>query len=236
MLSDNSVIKLRKSPRKSTEVGKWYSDSQKIEAVKLWLVTGNLKVVAATLDIPYVTVRDWRYTNWWSELTSEIRTEGSFQLSNKLKKAAERALEVSVERLENGDWIMNQKTGEMVRKQVSMRDAVLMSTQFLDRQKQLEQRPIDEANNQKIQDRLASLADAFARFAGGKVIDAVYDERPEGLQEGVQLGEDQSTPQIEGPGGEDTSPEECGEEDGESTYFDASGSQETNYRGGNEQP
>jgi len=222
MLTDHVPFKKLKSPLKKKENTHWYSDSQKMEAIKLWLITGNLKVVGATLNIPYPTLQDWRYSNWWSELVTDIRTEGSFQLSNKLKQAAERALEVSVERLENGDWLMNQKTGEMVRKPVAMRDAVIMANGFLDRQKQLEQRPVDEANTRKIQDRLVSLAEAFARFAGGKVIDAIPNEREEGLQEGGELGENQGPQALEGPNGEDSSSEDSGEEDWEPTQFNAS--------------
>lgn len=220
MLTDSPRVKQIRTRKKRPLGGKieyWYSDSQKTEAVKLWLVTGNLKIVSATLDIPYDTLKTWRYSNWWGELTTEIRTEGSFQLSNRLKTIAERALTEIEDRLENGDWVLNQKTGQMQRKKVGAQVAVNVASTLLDKQKVLEQRPIDELNNQKIQDRLVALADAFAHFAGG-TFNAISKERSEGLQAGTSVGASEETPQIEGPRGEDSSPEDDGEGIGELAY------------------
>lgn len=193
---DRKITKHRK-PRE------WYSDSQKVEAVKLWLMTGNLTQTAATLDIPLYTIREWRFTNWWAELVSDMRTEGSFTLSNKLKQAAEKALEVSMDRLENGNWVFDQKNGQLLRKPVNLQDAVNMTNSFLDRQQQLEKRPVEEANNQKVQDRLVALAEAFARFAGGKIvedsgtpheaIEVQGREKPEG--DGYSSAEQDGTPE-----------------------------------------
>lgn len=158
----------------------WYPDAVKLEALKLWLISGNLKTVGASLGIPYPTLQVWRYSDWWSQLAEEIRTEGQMQLSNKLKTIAERAMDETLDRLEKGDWVLNQKTGKMERKPVAMRDAHRVAESFTDRHIRLDAKPQEAINNQKIQDRLQNLAIAFEQFAKKtkkiEVVDAVQIE------------------------------------------------------------
>lgn len=167
MLTDSEHLKAKRRPRKAKEPDKrrWYSDSEKIEAVKLWLIVGNMPVVAASLNIPLPTLKQWRYSKWWEELVQDIRAEKTLQLSNKLKTIAEKALDITIDRLENGDWIYDQKTGELRRKPVVMRDAMQVANSYLDRHVKLEEKPFQEQAQQQVQDRLAALAEAFAKMA-----------------------------------------------------------------------
>ena len=211
MLSDKITQVRTIKKRKTSEVGRWYSDSQKLEAVKLWLVTGNLVVVSAALNVPLPTLKSWRYTDWWGSLVTEIKTEDSFKLSSKLKKIADRALDETMDRLEKGDWIYDQKTGEMRRKPVAMRDAHLVAIGLTDRAVSIDKKPREEENNQKTQDRLLALAEAFANLANKtrtvEIIDAFSEERQEGLREGASVGtEARSREKIEGSSREGSSP------------------------------
>jgi hypothetical protein len=186
MLSDSENLKKLPSPKKKKKSEKstrhWYSDAEKLEAVKLWMVVGNLPTVAASLGIPFDTVKTWRYSKWWNELVTELRTENTIKLSNRLKKIAEKALDVTMDRLENGDWIYDQKTGEMKRKPVVMRDAMNVAAGLLDRQAKLDDKPQDEAAKQQIQDRLTALADAFAKMANKTRVLEVTDVTPKVLE------------------------------------------------------
>jgi len=205
-----------------------YPDSTKTDALKLWLVTGNLKQVAASMNIPYDTLKVWRGSKWWNELSSEIRTEGHLQLSAKMQTIANKAMEVTLDRLENGEQVLDQKSGQILTKPVNMRDAHQVAVSFQDRALKLQSSPQEEAHQLAVHDRLAQLADAFSKMAGTKprpevidgtfkditpanpseagdqsqeedtspedeVLDALHDEREEGLQEGGELGEDQET-------------------------------------------
>jgi hypothetical protein len=232
MLSDKA--KTRKNPKKRPTGnlirGMPYSDNQKLDVVKMWLITGNMMQVSAALGIPYETVKTWRYSKWWDEVVQELRTENTIQLSQKLKKIADKALDVTLDRLEHGDFFYDQKTGEIVRKPVVMRDAYMVAVGNLDRHIDLDRKPQEEAAQQKTEDRLAQLAEAFAKFAGKakkiEVLDAVYEEREAGLQEGAPLGKNQSEVSGWGSGEEGPSSESDGEEDWEQAQFDARGSQE----------
>ncbi len=232
MLSDK--LKTAKSPKprkKNDTVRRWYSDSQKLEAVKLWLLTGNMPVVAASLNIPLPTIKEWRYSKWWDEVVAEIKSEKTLQMSNKLKAVAEKALDITLDRLENGDFIYDQKTGQIVRKPVVMRDAMQVANSFMDRHLVLEKKPLEEKAQQQVQDRLLALADAFASMAKKtkriEVVDAIYDERQEGLQERIGVGTQEEALTIEGSCEESSSSESGGEEDGESSVKYARGSQES---------
>lgn len=143
---------------------KSYPENTKIDAVKLWLVTGNLTTTAAALKIPYDTVKTWRYSKWWEDLSVEIKSEGRLELSAKLKKIAEKALGETLDRLENGDFRMS-PTGAIERVPVPAATVAKIATDFIDRAETLDRAP-QEQNSQSVNDRLKALAEAFTKFSG----------------------------------------------------------------------
>lgn len=235
MLSD--TLKDRRSPRRRaiSAERKYWSDQQKLESVQLWLLSGNLRNVSASLGIPYKTLQEWRYSNWWGEVVSDIKSEGHIQLSNKLKVIAEKALDITLDRLDNGDFFYDQKTGEVRRKPVQLKDAHAVATNLLDRSLKLQETPMDEVEKHKVNDTLSALAAAFEQFAKKnrkevidvEIDDALYEEREERLPAGEGVGEDQEALSYQGPQGEDGSKESGGEEGWGSSDEYAGGSQET---------
>lgn len=166
-LSDSEIGKVRKpkKARRVIEYKKWYSDLQKLEAVKIWLISGNLKATAASLDIPFQTVRGWRYSEWWKELVDDLRSEDSIKLSSKLQRIAGKALDVAEDRLENGDFILNQKTGELLRRPVGLRDAHRVASDLVTKADAVLRKPQALEAAEQTKDILARLASAFEDFA-----------------------------------------------------------------------
>jgi len=162
MLTDTQRTKDRKAKRSWS---RWYTDAEKLDAVKLYLITGNQRAVAAALNIHWTTIQGWVHTQWWKELTQQVRNQNHIQLSNKLQKIADKALEVTMDRLENGEFIYNQKTGEMMRKPVQARDAHKIAVDFLDQSRQVEATQTKEVTDQAVAGRLTQLAEAFAQMA-----------------------------------------------------------------------
>lgn len=194
-------------PPKPPKKGKLYPDSKKLEAVKLWLLTGNLVHTAAFLNIPHPTLRQWRYTEWWKDLVEELRQEETIELSNRLKRLAEKSMTVLEDRLENGDFVL--KDGELVRKPVNLRDTTLALNSVHDRRQRMLDKRDDKQDNKQQIDRLAALAAKFEEIAGKRqpiqvtdvvfgVEHAVHDQREEGLQEGVSLGAQEEAQSGEG--------------------------------------
>jgi hypothetical protein len=174
-----------------------YTETQKLDALKLWLVVGNLHQVGRDLKIPLDTLKKWRYSRWWADLSVEIKSEGRLELSAKLRKVAEKALGETLDRLENGD-VRISPTGDLQKVPVSAAVAAKIATDFLQKSTELE-RVQDNESLQTLDDRLKALADNFEKFSRKvrkiEVEDAPSDgESPEeGRQEeGIIEGEDGS--------------------------------------------
>ena len=196
MLSDTKRLKKTKLVQKDV----WYTDSDKLNAVKLYLLTGNKAATAAALGIHIQTMYYWCNSEWFKDLTREIQAQNNIELTNKLRAIAEKALNVTMDRLENGDYILNQKTGEMIRKPIVVRDAHRIASDFVSKANDQEDRKEREQGEHATAGRLEQLAEAFAKFASKtvklevidvqskEIVDAVHDQRKEGLQEGGRLG------------------------------------------------
>lgn len=147
----------------------WWSDTQKLEAVQTYLMLGNVCMTGRVLKIPEETVRRWRKTTWWKEIEGELRIQDEMQLSARLKRVMEKSLDAVDERLEKGDYVYNQKTGEMRRKPVSMRDAHKVSMDLIDKRNLLLNRNKPDASEEQMNDKLLKMMKQFADFAQGKL-------------------------------------------------------------------
>lgn len=207
-LSDHPVEKTRKrSKNRSIEAGsnfRW-SDKQKLEALSSYLALGNLALVSRILGIPEITLRVWKASEWWKDKTDELKMQERIEVSNRMKRLIEASQTIVANRLENGDPILNQKTGEIVMKPVSMKDAHKVAVDLLDRRKDIEKltdlSPVSEEGDKE---RLSKLAEQFAIMATKSIQDslekkrtidvedveeitsAVHDQRETRLQEGVR--------------------------------------------------
>jgi transposase-like protein len=188
VLSDSPRFRATTPKRRAVNAttNRHWSDSQKIEAVQTFLLLGSIKQTARTLQIPEVTVLSWRKKEWWQELEKDLRTQENIVLSNKLKTIYEKALGETADRLENGDFVLNQKTGTLIRKPVGLRDAhrVVMDTIALkDKLTTHEQVVVAQEN---IHEKLAALALEFAKVADKietkpavEVTDVIFADAPD---------------------------------------------------------
>lgn len=213
-LTDNERGKKEKrDKRRSINAGSNYrwSDQQKLEAVQSYLAIGNLALTSRILGIPEITLRVWKTQEWWHALIEDLRLQENIQLSARMKKLVEASQNIVAQRLESGDPIMNQKTGEIVYKPVSMKDAHKVSVDLIDRQKDL-QKMIDgvPVENEATDGKLEALAEKFAEMSMRSIqnkldkqrtVDvtdvtenksAVHDERQARLPEGTPMGEETS--------------------------------------------
>ena len=142
-----------------------WSDSQKIEAVTTYLALGNLALAGRVLKIPEQTLRLWKQKDWWKDVEHELRLEENLQLSSRLQKIIEGSLAVTEDRISNGDYVYDNKTGSMIRKPVSMKDAHKVAMDMINKREDLtNQRPV-QMSNEALEDRLAKLAKQFEEIA-----------------------------------------------------------------------
>lgn len=206
-----------------------WSDAQKLEAVTSWLALGNLALTARVLNIPEITLRVWKASEWWQTCVEEVRLSENIQLSSRMKRLVEASHVIVAQRLETGDPVLLQKTGEIVYKPVSMKDAHKVAVDLIDRQKDIEKLtnedvPTDEKND----DKLEKLAEKFAEMATKSIekhinkrrtvenieevtYSAPHDTREEGLSESFGLGENQSPGEAGPEGGAEQSSSDDGQ-------------------------
>lgn len=169
-----------------------WSPKQRQEAVALYKILGNLKLVSNSLGIPYQTLKGWHIQDWWKECELEIANETKAKLTGNLSRIGEKALKVVEDRLENGEFIYDQKTGKIKRKPINSRDANKIFTDSVDRTlliEKLEREQVKVVTQEKMEDHLKKLKEIMLGFGGktakiGEVIDV---QETEGIfQEAVQ--------------------------------------------------
>lgn len=161
-----------------------YSDIQKFEAVAAFMTLGNMAMVAQATNIPHDTLRHWKQTPWWKDLEEQIRKQARVEVSGKLKRIIDKAFTLVEDRLENGDWVYNPKTGDIRRVGVSAKTAGDILTKSIDRQIILEKiQEAPETREEAVLDRLASIEQRLIEAAKirprPQVIDVVAEEVPD---------------------------------------------------------
>lgn len=162
----------------------------KLEAVKLWLVSGNLAAVGTALGVPYLTLQHWKKQQWWEEWVNQMKLEGKVVLSNRLRDIASKALMATEDRLDHGDYVLNGK-GDLIRKPVTAAVANKVAIDMINSVQKLEQEDTTQQEKALV-DRLSDLATKFEEMSKKKkkvqVTDviigeeiAIYDQREERL-------------------------------------------------------
>ena len=166
---------------KHTE-GQWWSDAKRLEVVTTWLVLGKIPLVSATTGVPEGTIRQWRTQPWWKEIEVSVQTETDQELDAKLAKRIDKALDLVLDRLEHGDYLYDPKTGQFVRKPVSMKDTWKVSTEMIDKRLLIRKQPKDQASQEAVGDILKNLAQEFAKMARKKIKEEINPMEQENVE------------------------------------------------------
>jgi len=166
LLSDKKKTTRKIPVRKPTESQKTWGDKQKMEAVSTYVVLGgNILQTSTALQIPHATIRMWTKTQWWKEMYDEIKQQDNIELSHKLQNIVARSLALVEDRLEKGDFFYDQKTGKVVRKEVSLRDAHEVMKSSFQMRESIEKPVVTAIEESSVNDKLAALAKQFEQFA-----------------------------------------------------------------------
>jgi hypothetical protein len=198
-LSDAPTRKNEASTRRrsvNATTNKQWSDSQKVEAVTTYLSLGNLALTARVLKIPEFTLRDWKQKVWWKEVEDELKVQEELQLSERLKRIIESTLAATEDRIQNGDFIYDNRTGSLVRKPVNLRDVHKVTMDMVDKRDKILNKNVTAVPIEAIDSRLEKLAQKFAELAKPKIEvtdvifeenqNSLHEERPPRLQDGVR--------------------------------------------------
>lgn len=174
-----------------------HPDSKKLEVVTTYLALGKVPMVEAVTGVPRATIRQWKMQPWWAEMVNQIQTESDQELDSKLSKIIERSLDAVNERIENGEFILDSKSGTVKRVPVKLKDVHRVAVDLLDKRDLIRERPLKEKEQEVQIDVLKKLANQFSDWVKvhikkepivveGEVLSAVHEKREEGLRDGVQ--------------------------------------------------
>lgn len=191
----------------------FWPERKKTEAVVTWMSTGNMTLTAAMINVPRDTLNKWRKMPWWKEIEQSIKDEDNQELDAKFSKIIKKTLDTIDDRLENGNFQFNPKTGKTIRIPVNLRDTHRVMSDLVDKRKVIRNEPTTSESKEGTNDRLLKLASQFAEMVKGikdtemKQVgeiyegdyDAVHDQRETGLQAGAELGAQEQAEPSEGP-------------------------------------
>ncbi len=166
-LTDNARKK-ELAERKPVQKKKHHSDKTKIEVVTAYLMLGgSVGLTSAMTKVPEQTLFAWKRTEWWADLVAEFKREERLTLSSKLKKVVDKSWDIVSDRLENGDYIWDQKAQQLVRKPVSLKDAAKVALDSSVVREKLDRTENFTVDGDQVHDKLDKLAKAFADLAKG---------------------------------------------------------------------
>lgn len=159
----------------------WWPESKKTEALLTYLATGSMTQTSAIVKVPKDTIYKWTSTEWWKNAKQQILDEENTELSAKYTKIIKKALSVAEDRLENGNFQYDQKTGEIIRVQVSLNDVNNTLRTMADQRTLLNKSQVQQVERQEtVNEKLVKLASQFAEMAlkkpqAEKVVGEVYE-------------------------------------------------------------
>lgn len=147
---------------------KWYSEDDRIRAATTYAMVGNAARVAEITGIPSERVRRWKTEPWWHDVINRIRFENDDELDAKFTRIIDKTTEIINDRLENGDYIMVPKTGEIIKKPVGAKESAIITSIMVDKRTLLRDKATKVYESDTVMDNLKKLADEFQKFYKAK--------------------------------------------------------------------
>ena len=96
-----------------------YSVREKLQAVTIWVLTGNLHETSRKLGISVEAIKYWkREKDWWKEAVARIKLQRNEKLDADLTRCMDLSIEQIQDRIINGDEVIL-KDGEKARKKLN---------------------------------------------------------------------------------------------------------------------
>ena len=162
------MVYVKAKPKTSRmQTGHW-SEKKKYEACCLWSSGMKMSQVSVETGVPYETIKQWRASTWWADIHKELQSEDKQQLDARLTKILDKTLDSILDRLENGEFVYDQKTGSLKRSPVKLRDATVAMNTVMDKRQIIRREPTKIVESESTNQQLANLAKQFQEFVTGK--------------------------------------------------------------------
>ena len=160
-MSDNYVGAWKSGRKEGTQ----WTDGHKVKLVQDWIRSGNLAGSCKKNRIPYNTALEWKRSQWWKELSDKYREEMDIRISAQIDDIIDMTMGQMKERIKDGEYILDSKTGEVIRIPAKTRDLAQITKILTDRQDILiKRKKVENNDTSTIKEKLTDLASHFASF------------------------------------------------------------------------
>lgn len=163
------MVYVRENKTKPGQPGYW-KEAKKIEAVTTYLALGNLAETSRVINVPIPTLKDWKTQDWWKTYVEDIQSESNVATDKKISKIIDKALDLLVDRMDEGNYQYDQARGKLVKVPLNAQDLNKVATALFDKRQLIRKQPTSiKTNPENTEARLLKLAKEFAKFVGNKV-------------------------------------------------------------------
>lgn len=105
-----------------------YTESEKRTAIRAYVMYGTYELAGKAVGIPWQTIAAWKHADpvWWDEKLAEVQLAVLKELGeshrNELLECKAMIIRQMKQRLATGNQKMNQKTGELVRVEIDLKE------------------------------------------------------------------------------------------------------------------
>lgn len=150
----------------------YFSQDRKIEAATLYCVYGDVDEVSKLTDIPPNYLRSWKQEPWWIEIQKQVYVEQNEGLAARISNTLDVTLEHLKDRLQDGDYFYDRKTGETRRSPVNTKTLAVLFDTLSHHRTVVRGEPTSITAKIGVDDRLKTLQEAFLKFAAAKEINS----------------------------------------------------------------
>lgn len=142
-----------------------YTPEQKIQAAMHWLVSGGSAIEASKkTGVPSGTIRAWKHGSpWWPDVIRKLRAIKQDELDAMFTVVIHDTVGEIHDRVLEGDWKYDPKTGEKVRVPMSGRDLAQTAQVLFDKRSLLRGDPTSLRKEVSVEDSLKKIGENLVK-------------------------------------------------------------------------
>ena len=141
-----------------------YSEEVKIKAVTTYALTGSVNQVVKATGLRQDLISNWKTRSaWWEDALKKVRKEKQDELDAVLTQTIDEAFEEVRDRIKDGDYLRDAKTGELYRVPMKGKELAVTAAVMFDKRSLI--RGDATSISSKKQDPLKEIEDKLTAFA-----------------------------------------------------------------------
>jgi len=145
---------------------KKYTREDRYKAAALFIGTGNSEAVSRETGIPGSTIRHWaQHDEDFQLICQEYQAECGQKWRYKYAQIIDETIEQIFDRIRNGDFVRDTKTGELNRVPVKAKELTIIEAIHFDKLRLLESQPTAIVQRESSDEYLQRLAERFAAMS-----------------------------------------------------------------------